>query len=186
MVCQQCHKRKANVHYTQIINGKKVEMYLCTQCAAEDGAMSFNPQLSLVNMLWGFPGFGDSAGYAQFKQPEILRCNVCGMAFDDFRKGGKLGCASCYSVFRDNLIPILRRLHGSAEHTGEMPERTPDVKKADEGGQPAEAVGLSDKIDRLKAELSSAIESENYERAAELRDRIRSLESSGNVNGGAV
>jgi protein arginine kinase activator len=196
MVCQQCQKREAKVHYTQIINGKKVEMYLCTQCASENETMSFDPQLSLVNLLWGFPGFGGNSGFAKFEQPEIIRCDVCGMSFDDFRKGGKLGCAHCYSVFRDNLAPILRRLHGSAEHTGKTPDKIPDakksdmnnddMKKADSRAKNIKEVRLSDEIDRLKAELSRAIEGEHYERAAELRDRIRSLENSGNVNGGAV
>ena len=179
MVCQQCNKREANVHYTQIINGKKVEMYLCTQCAAENGTLSFSPQISLGNFLWGFPG-NNNTGYGELKQPEILRCNVCGMSFDDFRKGGKLGCSNCYSVFRDSLAPILRRLHGNAEHTGKKPEQNQDVKKTDAG------IRLSDEIDRLKGELSGAIESEQYEKAAQLRDRIRNLESSRNVNGGAV
>lgn len=211
MVCQQCHQREANVHYTQIINGNKVEMYLCTQCAAENGTLSFSPQLSLGNLLWGFPGFGDNSGYAKFEQPEILRCNVCGMSFDDFRKSGKLGCANCYRVFRDNLAPILRRLHGSAEHTGKSPDKMPDMMdKTDDGTKPANAVRPSDgtrpsdgdkpldsdmpsggakpqdEISRLKAELSDAIESEYYEKAAELRDRIRSLENSGNVSGGGL
>jgi protein arginine kinase activator len=190
MVCQQCHKREANIHYTHIVNGVKVEMYLCSQCADEKETLSFSPQLSLGNLLWGFPGFGDNSGFAKFEQPEILRCSVCGMSFDDFRKSGKLGCANCYRVFRDNLDPILRRLHGSSEHTGKAPDKMPDEiktaekrtdeKKTDDGAK------LANEIDRLKAELSSAIESEHYEKAAELRDRIRSLESSGNVSGGAL
>ncbi len=189
MMCQQCQKREANVHYTQIINGKKVEMYLCTQCAAENGALSFNPQLSLGNLLLGFPGFGDS--FAKFEQPEVVRCNVCGMSFDDFRNTGKLGCANCYSVFREKLAPVLRRLHGSAVHTGRTPDKAADAKKAGPGSG-ENKVGytkesrLSEEIDRLKAELSKAIEGEHYEKAAELRDRIRSLENSRNVNGGAV
>jgi protein arginine kinase activator len=191
MVCQQCQKREANVHYTQIINGKKVEMYLCTQCAAEDGALSFNPQLSLGSLLWGFPGFGETTGFAKFEQPEVVRCSLCGMSFDDFKKSGKLGCAKCYSVFRENLAPVLRRLHGSAEHTGRTPDKAPEIKGTDLGKagfevRAAKESGLSKEIDRLKAELSKAIENEHYEKAAELRDRIRSLENSQNVNGGAV
>jgi protein arginine kinase activator len=185
MVCQQCNKREANVHYTQIINGKKVEMYLCTQCAAENGTLSFDPQLSLGSLLWGFPVFGESSGYAKFEQPEVLRCNVCGMSFDDFRKGGKLGCPQCYSVFRDNLAPILRRLHGSTEHTGKTPDKASAVKKT-EDRDPAIETNTSNEIERLKAELSKAIECEHYEKAAELRDRIRSLENSGNANGGVI
>jgi protein arginine kinase activator len=117
MLCQQCQKREANVHFTQVINGEKVEMYLCEQCAAEKGKFTFSPQLNLVNFLWGFPGFGANAGFSQ-AGPKEIRCEVCNMSFDDFRKTGKLGCANCYRIFRNNLNPILRRLHGNTEHTG--------------------------------------------------------------------
>lgn len=172
MICQRCHKREANVHYTQIINGSKAELYLCSQCADENSKLTFSPQLSLGNLLWGFPGFGGSEGFAEFGKPQVTRCSVCGMSFDDFRKSGKLGCANCYSIFRDNLSPILRRLHGNIEHTGKIPAKLSDlVKNANE-------------IERLKTELSAAVESEQYEKAAELRDRIRSLENTGRKGGG--
>jgi len=162
--------REANVHYTQIINGNKVEMYLCSQCAEEKGKFTFSPQLSLGSLLWGF-GLGGGADYPGIGQQPVLRCNVCGMSFDDFKRMGKLGCPNCYRVFRNNLEPILRRLHGSTEHTGKVP-----AKLADE-------IKTSSEIERLKAELAAAIENEQYEKAAELRDRIRELENSGK-NGG--
>lgn len=173
MLCQQCQKKVANVHFTQIINGKKVEMYLCEQCADEKGQMGFSPQLNLGDFLWGFPGFAGSTGYAQVEQPQEVRCEVCGMSFEDFRKTGKLGCGNCYGVFRENLGPILRRLHGSTEHTGKVPGRVSDC------------IRNTHEIEKLKNELSAAIGNEEYERAAELRDRIRSLEGAGNPCGGA-
>ncbi len=172
MVCQRCHKREANVHYTQIVNGSKVELYLCRQCADENSKLAFSPQLSLGNLLWGFPGFGENTGFAEFEQPPVSRCNICGISFDDFRKTGKVGCANCYRVFRENMSPILRRLHGNTDHTGKIP-----VKLSD-------AIKNTNQIEKLKAELSSAIESEQYEKAAELRDKIRSLENIGDKSGG--
>ena len=74
-------------------------------------------------------------------------------------------------VFRDNLEPILRRLHGGSEHTGKVPARLADEIKT------------TNEIERLKAELASAVENEQYEKAAELRDRIRELENSGKSGG---
>jgi protein arginine kinase activator len=172
MLCQQCHMREANVHYKQIINGNKVEMHLCSQCAEEKGKLTFSPQLSLGSLLWGF-GFGgaDDAGYPGIGQQQVLRCSMCGMSFDDFRRIGKLGCPNCYRVFRDNLEPILRRLHGSTEHTGKVPARM------------ADAIKTTNELERLKAELAAAVENEQYEKAAELRDRIRELENN-NMSGG--
>jgi protein arginine kinase activator len=164
----------ANVHFTQIINGKKVEMYLCEQCAGEKGKLGFSPQLNLGEFLWGFlPGLGGSGNpYLQEEQPAEVRCKGCGMSFEDFRKTGKLGCGECYDVFRENLTPILRRLHGSSEHLGKVPQRVSD------------RIRNSNEIEKLRTELTAAIGNEEYEKAAELRDRIRSLESAGSQRGG--
>lgn len=172
MLCQQCQKNVANVHFTQIINSKKIEMYLCEQCANEKGQMGFSPQLNLGDFLWGFPGFSGKSTFTQEEQPREVRCDVCGMTFEDFRKTGKLGCGNCYNVFRENLNPILRRLHGSVEHTGKVPEKISDC------------ISTTKELDKLRKELADAISSEEYEKAAELRDRIRSLEIAGDKCGG--
>lgn len=168
MLCQQCQKKMANVHFTQIINGKKTELYLCTQCANEKGQLGFSPQLNLGNFLWGLPAFGTDNAFTQAKQPETVRCSVCGMSFEDFRKTGKLGCANCYQVFRGNLSPILRRIHGNIEHTGKIPENREKYRK------------VTNELEMLKTQLAEAIEKEEYEKAAELRDRIKKLEAAGN------
>ena len=172
MLCQQCQKKVANVHFTQILNGKKIEMYLCEQCAKEKGQLGFSPQLNLGDFLWGFPGFGGNNGFTQEEQPKEVRCGVCGMSFEDFRKTGKLGCGNCYKVFRENLNPILRRIHGSTEHTGKVPGRISNCFKT------------TNELEKLKAELAAAISCEEYEKAAELRDKIKDLESTGNKCGG--
>lgn len=162
------------MHYRQIINGKKIEMHLCSQCAEEKGQFTISPQLNLGDFLWGFPGLTGTDGFAQVGTPKRLRCEVCGMIFDDFRKTGKLGCANCYTTFRDKLNPILRRLHGNVEHTGKVPSKV------------SYQIKFSDELEKLKDELADAISKEEYEKAAELRDRIRSLEDTGNKGGGAI
>lgn len=172
MLCQQCQKKVANVHFTQIINGNKVEMYLCDQCASEKGQLGFSPQLKLGDFLWGFPGFGGNTGFAQLEQPKEVHCTICGMSFEDFRKTGKLGCGNCYRVFKENLNPILRRIHGNIEHTGKIPEKILNCVKT------------TNELKKLRNELTAAIGSEEYEVAAELRDKIRNLEGTGNQNGG--
>lgn len=170
MLCQQCQKKVANVHFTQIMNGKKVEMYLCEQCAKEKDQLGFSPQLNLGDFLWGFfSGFDGGVKFAQeMDKADEVRCDICGMGFEDFRKTGKLGCSNCYKLFKDNLNPILRRIHGSIEHTGKIPERISKCLK------------INNEIEKLKMELTAAIGGEEYELAAILRDKIREIESSEN------
>lgn len=170
MLCQNCHKNVANVHLTHILNGKKVEMYLCDKCAKEKGQFGFNSQLNFFNYLLGIPGIGGD-DYVQAAQPEALRCKVCGMSFEDFKRTGKIGCANCYKVFRENLGPILRRLHGSAEHTGKAP------RMADGAMMPGGT------LEKLREELAEAISREEYEKAAVLRDKIKDIEKPGTGKG---
>ncbi len=167
MLCQQCHKRDASVHFTQIINGNKAVMYLCNQCAEKKGQFVISPKLNLGDFLWGFHGLGQSEGFAKVEKPDEVCCDVCSMSIEDFRKTGKLGCANCYRVFNDSLNPILRRLHGSVQHTGRVP------KKA------ADCIREMNELEGLKAQLTEAIGKEEYEKAAVLRDSIRDLENGG-------
>lgn len=174
MLCQQCQKREASVHFTQIINGNKAVMYLCSQCAEKKGHFVISPQLNLGDFLWGFPGLAQSEGFTTVKKPDEVCCDFCGLSIDEFRKTGKLGCGNCYKAFDESLNPILRRLHGSVQHTGKVP------KKA------AECIREMNELEGLREQLAEAINKEEYEQAAELRDRIRVLESSDKQCGGAI
>ena len=163
MLCQNCQKRVANVHFTQIINNKKTEMYLCDQCAREKGQPGMVPPVNISDFLSGFMNFGNSETHT-IQQPAEECCEICGMSFEDFRKTGKMGCSNCYRIYGDKLKPIMKRLHGNTEHTGKVP-----AKVAVEANQTKE-------LDSLKASLVKAVQNEEYEKAAELRDKIRELE----------
>lgn len=166
MMCDKCKIRPATVHYTKIVNGVKTEMHLCDQCAAEEGILNtevfstFTP-FSVQNLLSGLmdflPGIDDFT-----KKP--LKCSRCGMTYEDFKKIGRLGCSFCYDAFAEELNPLMRRIHGSTEHRGKIP------KKA--GGK----MRVKREIEELKLQLEKAIKEEAYEKAAELRDKIRELE----------
>ena len=164
MLCQNCQKRVANVHFTQITNNKKTEMYLCEHCAREKGQLGIGPPINISDFLSGFINFGN--GEAQMQQePDEECCEVCGMSFEDFRKTGKLGCSNCYRIYGEKLKPILKRLHGSTEHTGKAPVRL------------SSKISHTRELDSLKASLAKAVQDEEYEKAAELRDKIKELES---------
>lgn len=163
MLCQLCNKRIANVHLTQVVNSNKVEMYLCEQCAKEKGSFGIGSPFNLNNFFTGLIGYGDDDSYIAQK-PKTQECNKCGMSYDEFQKTGKLGCNNCYELFGDRLKPLVKRLHGNTEHSGKVPEKI------------SKNVAVSREITKLKEQLGKAVQNEEYEKAAELRDKIKNLE----------
>ncbi|MGH7590909.1 MAG: UvrB/UvrC motif-containing protein, partial [Gemmatimonadales bacterium] len=93
------------------------------------------------------------------------RCPGCGAGFDDFRKTGRLGCATCYATFSGPLRELMRRLHGASAHAGERYRSTDPVA----GGAPAAA----ETVEGLQVQLREAIAAEDFELAAQLRDALR-------------
>ena len=122
MLCQSCGENEASVRYTQIINGEKKEMVLCNCCSKKLGIDHID-----LNMPIDFSSFFESilgdSGYDQEFMPIItkekeLRCPFCNMAYDEFVKGGKFGCSSCYDIFEDKIDSILKRIHGDNRYLG--------------------------------------------------------------------
>lgn len=164
-MCQNCNNKVASVHFTQIINDNKVEMHLCEQCAKDKGHFGMGAPLSINDFFTGLIGLGHSAPYIVSTPPQPVVCDKCGMSYEEFQKTGKMGCSNCYEIYGDKLKPMLKRLHGNAEHHGKVPAV---VQKA---------LSASKKVDKLKEELKAAIQNEEYEKAAEIRDKIRNIES---------
>lgn len=169
MICQICHKRPATVHITKIINGVKTEMHICEQCAKEKEELgiksdmsNFITPFSFSNILEGFMDF-PGLGAVPRKVHEEIRCPGCGISYDDFKKTGLFGCSQCYDTFRDRLEPIIKRIHGNTQHTGKVPKRSGGI------------IRLKRDIEGLKYELKKAVENEEYEKAAQIRDRIKEL-----------
>lgn len=164
MQCQECGKRPATLHFTKIVNGEKTELHICESCARERGELipGASGGFSIHNLLSGLLDF-DPASAAGAKQP-ALRCEMCGMTYSQFSKMGRFGCSHCYKHFADRLDPLLKRVHGNTVHVGKVPKRA--------GGR----VKTKREIDKLKKEMQSLIAQEDFESAAQLRDRIRELE----------
>lgn len=173
MLCQNCNKKEANVHVTKVINGEKTEFHLCEECAKKNPEMGINFN---SNMAFGMPLsfqnvveslFEAMGGMTQIASEEES-CPVCSMTFDEFRRTGKVGCGNCYSVFSNNMMPLIKRIHGNIEHTGKVPARS------------GESLKLKREITKLREELKNAVTNEEYENAAKLRDEIRKLEGTQN------
>lgn len=166
MYCEDCQKRPANVHIIQIINGKKIESNLCEECAAKHNASVFTNEnnFNIPNLLGSI--FGNSYGLHKIPQLNAVKsCSNCGSSFADIIHTGKLGCSDCYHVFEDELEPSLRRLQGNSAHNGKIPARN------------GEKALIRKQVEKLKLGLQEAIAAEQYEKAAEIRDQIKSMEN---------
>jgi protein arginine kinase activator len=159
MRCQRCPKA-ATLHITEIDGGDYEEYHFCEECAQK--------------YLCAPPAKGAeakaSAAAALLAEPEELNelnqrtCPECGMKFKEFRVQGRLGCAHDYAAFREELMPLLESIHGEVQHRGKSPRRRPKDKQ-----RRAELASL-------RKDLKKAVDQEDYEAAARLRDRIKNLE----------
>jgi len=171
MICQICKKRPASVHMTKIINGIKSELHICEQCAKENDSMGINTEIpgfdtpfSFSNIIAGLMDIAGTGALPYITQKQV-KCPVCGLTYEEFKNTGRFGCGKCYETFEDKLEPLFKRIHGNMQHTGKVPKRTGGIIRAKRD------------IEKLKYELKKAIDNEEYEKAAELRDRVKDLES---------
>jgi protein arginine kinase activator len=167
MKCDYCD-REASVHLTRIINNKKVVLNLCKECAAKRGFHSplDNIPFPLSNFLSGLVSQEESKRDRNAVVTNDLVCPNCGLTFEEFSRLGRFGCGQCYKTFRGKLQGLLRKIHGSSLHRGKLPPLL-----SEEGNTIKEQ-------ERLQEELQAAIAAEDFERAADLRDKIKSLNAS--------
>lgn len=167
MICQRCQERPATIHLTKVVNFEKTEIHLCEVCAKSAGSelgIMVEPNFTFQNLIAGLLE-GDINMLQHPNATQELYCHNCGLTFSDFRNRGLLGCGECYTYFQPGLEPLLKRVHGSTVHTGKVPKRT--------GGK----VRLRKEVEQLKIQLQQAIKSEEYEKAAQIRDEIRRLQN---------
>ena len=168
MKCQKCGANNANTHVKTIINGEFKEYDLCSDCAKKMGYTNV-----FSDMEDEFSNFlGSFFGNVLPARTQATRCEFCGTTYPEIAKTGHVGCAKCYDVFADELYPSIRRIHGNTTHCGKNSKRAENAKAE----KPVEQT-KEDKIKALKAELDKAVKEQNFEHAAELRDKIKELEA---------
>jgi len=165
MVCNICGKNQATVHLTEIIDDQIAELHLCEECAQKKGAQ-MESHFGLSDLLAGLADMGSQ--FSKTKTETKLKCPKCGLTYEDFKKVGRLGCGECYSAFREALVPLLKRIHGSSQHFGKSPKKMARVVKA------------KNDMQELKERLQKAIQREEFEEAAKVRDKIREIEKKNN------
>lgn len=175
MLCENCHKREASVHQTMITNGEREEHHLCEVCAREAGTLpdfSF-PNLSVQQLLGSFLGqeaFGGPAVKPSLKAEPT--CRHCGMTYSEFAESGVLGCAKCYQEMEPHLLPLIKRIQGTTSHSGKVPKRTGGIARKRR------------ELEGLRRNLEQAIQNEQYEEAARVRDQIKQMEAEIQEGGG--
>ena len=160
MLCDHCHQRPATATVQQTVNGNTTVLHLCGVCAEElhqSGIFGsfFDPSLF-------FSGFFAS----QQPQRDTRRCPECGATLTEIRANGHLGCDHCIGAFEAELLPIIRKLHGNAVHTGKVPQTAPPEVKSRR------------QIELLEKQLREAVAKQEFEQAAALRDEINRLKES--------
>ena len=170
MTCQACHESEAVVHLTQISGESVVTIHLCSKCAAERGVTSELDHL--ITPLGSFlAALGPAGGLPAVLSGLPDACDGCGATLEDVRASGRLGCEQCWDTFERPLRDLVRRLHGAVQHVGETYH-----DPADEGDLAAPPPIAHRRV-RLREDLREAIDREEFERAAELRDTLRQMDA---------
>src|SRR5215510_12224087 len=159
MLCCICKEKEATVHLTQIAGDKMQKVDLCEECAKTKG-VNDPTGFSLADMLLGL---GASQEIEQAGGGVEIKCPRCGFTQADFKKAGRLGCPECYKTFADGLEGLLKSMHKGTQHVGKVPE---SLKQSRD---------LSDRLKNLQKRLAKAVEDENFEQAAQLRDEIKQM-----------
>lgn len=161
MICDVCKEGDAVIQLTEVEGTGVRLLHLCERCAAERGVETTvsAPKAQITDFL-------QSVHQAmQATQGDAARCTFCSSTFRDFKSSGRLGCAHCYDAFENSMRDLLRRVHGNSKHIGRQ-YLAPSGEDLPDGGTANE----------LRDRLRRAIESEQFEVAADIRDRLRGLD----------
>ena len=172
MVCQKCGMKPAIIHYANMVNGNKLEVHLCEECAkAKENAI-----ISGINdLMSGFLGIKTA------ENSNLLKCCGCGSTQKDISENGKAGCEHCYEVFSKYMTPIIRKVHGTDTHVGKVPQKVPQkevqtvMQTNMKDNSSREKLENEDKIEKLENSMKEAIAAEKYEEAAVIRDELVKL-----------
>jgi protein arginine kinase activator len=159
MQCDVCQQKEATVFLTQIVGGKMQKVNLCEACSKEKG-VNDPTGFALADLLLGM-----GAAQEIERSTSGITCSVCGFTQADFKKTGRLGCSACYDIFAESLEAMLKNMQKGSEHVGKSPASLLKNRQLDA------------QIKDLQSSLERAVAEEEYEKAADLRDQIRRIES---------
>ena len=154
MTCDSCDQPATVFLSQKNKDGSIHKMNLCPACAQASQAED-STGYALAEML---TGFNEEATTQKSEKSPANACPACGFTIAHLKKTGRLGCSNCYSIFGKSVSGMLDKMHRSAEHKGKRPQNVPE---------PLTPLAV------LEDELANAVENEDYEKAAALRDQIQ-------------
>jgi protein arginine kinase activator len=161
MLCCICKEKEATVHLTQIEGETMHKVDLCEECAKQKG-VNDPTGFSLADLLLGL-------GVAQEMEKATggadVKCPHCGHTQADFKKTGRFGCSECYTVFAEGLEGLLKTMHKDVRHVGKAPKARRQIIERQQA------------LTSLQSALTQAVEAEQFEEAARLRDELKRLQS---------
>lgn len=160
MLCQNCNRNDATTHLKRIINGEAAEVHLCSSCALSLGVAD---AVSAFSAFGEIPGNIFSSGSTVRINSKTLRCETCGFTYEDIMRTGMPGCPECYRVFGRRLRAAVTKIHGRAVYMGKIPSGVNEEIRHDNA------------LNELKEKLNKAIDEQNFELAAVLRDEIKKM-----------
>ena len=163
--CRGCQKN-ATLHVTEIRDGNVQAIHLCEGCAQGYLSPTDDPEIDADSPAASLAAKLDQlAGEDELDNLDHLVCPNCSITFAEFRSKGRLGCPQDYEVFGEELIPLLENIHSAQQHTGKIPRRAPDGSRRQY------------QLIKLRNDLRIAVEEEDYETAAALRDEVKVVET---------
>lgn len=159
MQCCVCKEKPATVHLTQIVGDKMQKLDMCEECAKAKG-INDPTSFAMADLMLGL---GASQELDASAAGAEVKCPHCGFSQADFKKTGRLGCPECYQTFAEGLSGLLKSMHKGPRHVGKAPEA---LRKTREN---------ADRMKSLQKKLAKAIETEDFETAAMLRDEIKAV-----------
>lgn len=174
MLCDICKKNPATIHIQEIAGNEKKTLHLCQECAQKKAQEDSSFQaFNLAEVLYNI---SNQLNPQEVRKPDTehsgIFCPTCGWDYASFRKTGRLGCPDCYNAFRDTLKSVLGAMHRGTTHTGKIPceYHGPAPEKGE-----INFAAFRKELEKLQNGLNSAVASEEFERAAILRDKINEL-----------
>ena len=186
MLCEKCGKNVATFHYTEVIGGVKNEHHLCSECAANTDvsyySSLFDNDAQFTQLLTGIlAGQGLKLDGARQDPAKMVTCPRCHTTYGDFIASSSFGCPDCYEVFGPLISDTIKKIQGSDKHIGKKPMFY-NSERDNESVQPQTEPDINKEIDLLTRKLKEAVEIENFEEAARLRDSIAALKKEGGIN----